>query len=1173
MSKTELTPEQRAVVEHSGSDLLVSAGAGSGKTYVLTQRVIRMVTDKNRPVDIDRLLIVTFTKAAAAEMRERISDELKLLSDADPADTNLRRQMALLPGVHISTIDSFCSQLVHEHFQAMDLDPDFRIISEGEKKLLRRDVFDELTEEYYKKGDEGFIAFMDAFTNGKSDDAIFDLVSSLIEKIYTKEDPGAFLAELAEKSRRVYSDPDDLRILGDPVREFAGIAKEAIPIVESWQERLIGGLFEKTSEPDILRWSQFAELDSYSAFLDLVDLLPGTVFERKSRISKNVTPDPLIDGAYEQIRNEMKSWFSKRIKEKIYVGDRAALLLRVNQAIGMLHHFALFIAEYCKRYSDAKRERNVAEFFDVEQLALQILSNDADAADSMRSAFDEIIVDEYQDSNGLQEAILSRITNGSNMFMVGDVKQSIYGFRNADPSLFTGKYRRFKSDPSAGKVIDLTDNFRCRRQVIDSVNDVFDRLMTARTGGVDYMHEARLSAGAKYPKPEGNADPYRSEYIILESDGNSDDRTVLEARMIAKRIHELMDPSSGLRVRKDRNSDELRPLRYSDIVLLFRSMKTVGQNVLEILKNMGIDAVVTKSSSYFDAPEVNLVLDYLKIIDNPRQDIPLAAVLLSPMGGFTADELASMRSADSCTELYDSLKSSADPRAAVFLDRLRSYRESVTHISIYELIDHIINDSCFDYYIGSLEGGAVRSINLDMLKEMARDFESSSYSSIFDFNRFIELSKKYEVGQDEGSSLSEDENVVRLMTIHSSKGLEFPVVFICDTGRAFRDDNAQIVVDKEMGLISDCIDRERSLRIKLPLLEAAKLKRRDRMVEEELRLLYVAMTRAKEKLIVTASNSADMSAFADNMDGPLPFALIMNAKRQSSFIDLALGSSPAHWEVSRVSKEELDEYAAADELSAAIDRSLIENIPAGRIYDREIADMLRGRFYGRYFNEAASGVKAGYSVSELKKLSEVRSSEMTDDMERLDETVPGGTRRRGYDPELGALIGTGYHLIFEKLDPARASDAGYVGSLKDSFTAAGLIPAEAAAHIRTDSISAFYCQDVGRRAAAAAAAGTMWRERPFVLGIAASDIDRSCTDDEPVVIQGIIDMYFTEGDRLVLIDYKSDSISDGEESVLIGRYQTQLEYYSRALKAAAGRRPDEVYIYSVRLCRFINVPI
>ncbi|MCD7709022.1 MAG: helicase-exonuclease AddAB subunit AddA, partial [Clostridiales bacterium] len=840
-------------------DILVSAAAGSGKTAVLVERIIGRVTDEKNPIDIDRLLVVTFTNAAAAEMRERIGAALDAACKKNPGNAHLMRQAVLVHNAKITTIDSFCLFVVRNHFDEIGLDPDFRIADEGEVKLLEMDVLDSVFEENYSDEDnEKFLQFIDCYSTKRSDSPVKDMVRRIYDmslsnpwprewiegllKPYRDGQGSAPMEDLIGNVRMLISDmADEMKSLAEIAAQPDGPNPYAHTISEE-----AGLLYE------IAKCSDFDKLRVY---------FKNPPFKKLDSI-RNFKGDPEKKEMVSARRNAIKKEFQD-IGKKYFHMSLEEVEAQQERLLPVAEGLVRLSLSYSEAMAAQKRKKRIVDFSDIEHFALEILVDPGTkksrrTAEEFRRHFDEIMIDEYQDSNQVQEVIMKAISKneegGHNIFMVGDVKQSIYRFRLARPELFMEKHATFDTGDGSDEIrIDLSQNFRSREEVTKYCNDIFHKIMAADLGSVAYDKDAELNCGAKYPSCTGT----EPELLLLDAAdeglGEHDDlsKAQLEAHMAGWRIKKLMDEGQVT----DKESGMLRPVRYSDIVILMRSLRDWGPVFSDTLGTLGIPSHVDSSTGYFSATEVQTVLSMLRILDNPYQDIPMAAVLRSPMAGLSDEELAEIRVGNqgatfAAAALAAMREAEEESGLGKFYDiymRLRAMRD----VPVHELIQAILDETGYGNYAAALPAGRQRSANLMMLIEKAVDYERTSYRGLFHFVRYIDQMEKYDIDFGEADVSGENADTVRIMTIHHSKGLEFPIVFVCGLGKSInqRETSEHLLLHADLGMgLCEISGRPRMKRHSLFEAQIAERIRRENL-GEELRVLYVALTRAKEKLI------------------------------------------------------------------------------------------------------------------------------------------------------------------------------------------------------------------------------------------------------------------------------------------------------------------------------------
>lgn len=1242
------TEEQKRVIEERGSNILVSAAAGSGKTAVLCERIIERLTDSEAPLSLDRLLVMTFTRAAAEEMRDRISRALLARMDGmEEGDMlqHLRRQRLLLKNADISTIDSLCSRLIKEYYQDLDIDPGFRTAEEGELRVLRADVLSELLEECYASGDRDFMDFAESFSSRRSEEKLSDMIESTFTFIQGDPWPEHFLKRMLEESRSeaegAYEELPWFRYLLESIRKDS---EERI--------RLLEQCLELCSEEDgpqaygdtvselMAVYGRLAEAGDYTG---LYGLMHGYTAPRLKAVrGKDVDPwkKDMVKQCIDSARDRLKA-----LREELALSPE---LLRetIKGSAAYIRELALLTSRFMERYEAEKRERGIVDFNDMEHLCLRVLYDETEEgmrpsaiADELAARYDEILVDEYQDSNLVQEALLQAFSaerfGRPDVFMVGDVKQSIYRFRLAKPELFMSKYHSYGRG-QGGIRIDLNRNFRSRPEVIASVNDVFSGIMGEDLGGIDYDDSARLWQGAAFDEDRTDC---CTELLLLETGDEEQDADTdeLEATLIAARIRELVnedESEKGFMV-TDREHGGMRPASYKDIAILLRAPGRRADTYVDVLNAHGIPAYTESSHGYFSAPEVETMLACLSVIDNPRQDIELAAVMRSTIGGFSDEELARIRIAFDerlrskaleekserlpgemgLTDLYEALRFCAGQGAlnpgstetsvgqvttsteaegaelyrkcSSFLSRLMELRELSDMLPVNRLLDRIYAMTGYYDQAGLLPLGRTRRRNLDMLLERAEAYGATGERSLSGFVRYIEMLKKYDTDYGEAGEASGAGDTVRIISIHRSKGLEYPIVILANMAKLFNreDRKDDVLMDSELGMGADYIDTDK--RIRYPGLKRTAIKQKltEESLAEELRLLYVAMTRAREKLIMTAAaknmdrkleklGAADMgtsgSGGMSSADRRVPRSVLLSA---GSLLDLVLMSGAADSDSIALSLRTVFELqdiqtARAHDEQGRREELIRELLTGGRTGtgagQEERTEHIR-QALGRIYRFAAeTGLPPKVSVSELKRA----QADYDDDAmegEGLDperEVLPLG-RSGG-----GTAYGNAFHRMMQLLSfadlPEGAEVGAYLASEKERLRSLGLMSGEELSLISDEELGAFLLSDTAKAMAAAARRGELWREQRFMATFPADELMPEAGSHEPQLLQGIVDAFYAdETGELSIVDYKTDRLFDRE--AFIERYGLQLELYRRALQKLTGRVVRSTVIYSTAM--------
>ncbi|MBC8080280.1 MAG: UvrD-helicase domain-containing protein [Gorillibacterium sp.] len=1352
------TDEQWQAVIGSGENILIAAAAGSGKTAVLVERIIRRVTDEEQPLDVDRLLVATFTNAAAAEMRERIRRALENELEKRPDSRHLRAQLALLPRSSITTVHSFCLEVIRRHYRDINLDPGFRIANQTEAELIKLEIMEQLVDDYYASAEEGdgFWLLVDGYGGQRGDEELFRLVLSLYEFSRSHPSPEAWLHAMAAHFEAA-AEPDGLEFWFSSLK--ADVRLELDGVIGLLQEAMrtarlpagpapyIESLAEEISRIEALRYICSGDWE------ELFALFQETVFDRL-KPCRGDQYDKDLQKRAQELRDTAKKKLAK-LRTELFERDSAAYAEELRKSTPAIKVLVQLVLTFAEQFGLAKREKGLVDFSDLEHYALQILCIEMDeqgvhqpslAAMEYREHYEEVLLDEYQDTNRVQEAIVGLIarTGKGNRFMVGDVKQSIYRFRLAEPGLFLSKYKAYRQDdstpcreeqlleqpvhrytgvgPAEGRRIDLARNFRSRRQVVDGVNYLFRQIMEESVGEIHYDRSAELVCGAIYPELDedhrvelaiidksiddsqtdedgllGSEDPdYISqgaarEEDSIEADGDEkeaetgmlDDRQEaetarLEARFIADRIHKLMgDASTHAFSVTGKGGVPVRPLAYRDIVILLRATQSWSPVFMEEMKKQGIPVYAELNTGYFAAIEVEVVLSLLKVIDNPYQDIPLAGVLRSPIVGLTAEELAQVRVTLKAGAFYDAILTYMrrdqqvysptahepflglmgadservrpniardeivlDETAAAlditpeelnggkdiafhnrlteklrhFLAQLGKWREEARKETVADLIRLIYRDTLYYDFVGGLTGGMQRQANLRALHDRARQYEATSFRGVFRFLRFI--ARMRETGGDLGTAkaLGEQENVVRVMTIHKSKGLEFPVVFVAGLSKLFnrQDLYGSFLIHKDLGFGPKYIDTQ--LRLAYPSLPSLAIRRRLKLelLAEEMRVLYVALTRAREKLILVgtvkdaAKQATNWERAAVSATTTLPDYELAGAACYLDWIGPALYRHPdaevlrqaagkgktgevlgdsssakeaydaSRWSISihpagafTADPAMLSEHSAPD---AARLEALKELRPI--TLTSSFKDAVERKLSWSYPYPQAPNIITKTTVSEIKRLSERNGynpafgDELTEEAPRVIPGTTEATRMTFRRPRFietrqinASERGTVYHAVLQRLElNPGLTEQTVVDTIEEMVSQRILLPEQAAA-VKAAQIYAFFETDLGSRLLFA---DRKLREVPFSYKLAAKEIYqelKGSEGDESVLVQGIVDCLFEDAEGLVLLDYKTDNLQGTSAVLRAARYQTQLDLYVRAVRDIWKRSPAGVYLY------------
>lgn len=1240
MGETKWTKEQSEAIYTRRCNLLVAAAAGSGKTAVLVERIIQIITNEENPVDIDKLLVVTFTSAAAAEMRERIANAISKKLEDRPDSKSLQKQLTLLSRANITTMHSFCLDVIKNYFYTIDLDPSFRIADDTECTLMKNEIIEELFEELYENDDDNFKTLVESYSGSRDDEKLKDMILRLYSFSMSGPWPEVWLNEKAEEFNiNTVSELDKtewinvLRSnLAVELNGFINMMNKAIEIIKE-TDGLEPYLETFTTELSYLD-NAYASLSSgleemYKAF-KLIS------FGRIPVVRKNKVSDENAQATVKGVRDSIKKKLAKLIDDSFTFTPEEAVegIKRVYPCMKTLANITL---EFASRFTQKKRDKNLLDFNDLEHLCLKILiSKDEDGnigpsqvAEHFREYFDEVLVDEYQDSNNVQETIIDLLSRKSldppNVFMVGDVKQSIYRFRQAKPELFLDKYNRYPLEAGGrDRKIQLYKNFRSREEVISGSNYIFKMVMSTIVGELEYTDDEALNLGASYKvntdsdtvvggeielhilDKSGIAKVEEVDVIEEKEDGEKVeeeedvDAIALEAKIISKRIKELFSEKDGKTFKVfDKETNEYRNIKYKDIVILLRATKNWSEIFLEELGNEGIPVYADTGSGYFESIEIRTIMSLLKIIDNPLQDVPMIAVLRSPIVGFTAEELSDLRLLNKELYFYEIIKEVSEghleaneelkEKCISIIDNLNVWREKSVYTPIDEFIWYLYMDTAYFGYVGAMPNGKLRQANLKILFQRAKQFESTSFKGLFNFINFINKLRKSSGDMGSAKVLGENEDVVRIMSIHKSKGLEFPVVFCAGTGKQFNlmDLNSSILYHEELGFGPDYVDLEKRNAYTTLAKEAIKKRIRLETLSEEMRILYVAFTRAKEKLIITGAtrdlekainNWVSSASLDENIILP---SEVLKGKSYLDWIALAMckhadgeilrdvvgvtrdiiKADYSKWKIKFWNKDLLTTNKEIELVEEDNKRNLIEEAENIKSIDKEIERRLG---YKYKYKEGAM-LPSNVSVSDLKMSDYEYDGIATLEIFKEKPLI----KPKFLQEEKGlsaAERGTIMHYVMQKLNLSRVNSISEIKAQIEEMVLDKSLTEQEASTIWFKKVYKFYTSDLGKRVLKAFNNNDLVRrEFPFFTEISSlqlgEDLAKEIYEDEKVRLQGIIDLFFQEGEDIVLVDYKTDYVEEGNEEEIIDRYRTQLNYYKEALEKVTGKKVKERYLY------------
>ena len=1298
------TKDQQKIIDSRNCNLLVSAAAGSGKTAVLVERIIQMISDKEQPIDIDELLVVTFTKAAAAQMKDKIAAAIERMLMEEPENEHFLKQLNYINKANILTIDSFCYQVVKEHFHVLGIDPGIRVGEASEIGLLREEVLEQVIEEFYENSPD-FVEFSDAFSADKNDEKVEEYILKIYTVCSSYPKPEEWICK-AKKNLHIESEEDFIALpfvkqyFQEVQNTARGIKDKVLKALE--QARDIDGplYMEKALLSDITLIEDILSARTYSQFSDL----GNQKFANIGRGKKGEYDEEIAE-RIKKTRDEYKKQVNTLLGA--FALPFEIVLSQFGKQEAMLTALLDITNTFRERFLQAKLEKGLLEFSDVEHFALQVLCAGydeeghpipSDIGKEMAEEFKEILIDEYQDSNYLQEAILqcvSTIYQGkNNIFMVGDVKQSIYSFRMARPDLFMEKYHTYgtkKGEPC--RKLLLKNNFRSRGNVLETINYMFYQIMGSDLGGIEYTEEEALVPGRTFPEVAedsvelllGESKDFEflsanDEEMTSEKEENLDEnledigKMELEASIVARRIEKLLgrDGSTPYQV-VDEETGELRNASLKDMVILFRAPSSFQQIFLEVLMSHNIPVKVQNENGYFDTVEIRMILSLLKVIDNPHNDVEMAAVLRSCFGKCNSDELALLallkkyvekekgrkqyiytvvrnlaeygeKTGEDNTQNVDSTEEKQENEIEKILSgQLLQYKDVIvtslrlkckevfslieqlkerkSYVTIGQLLNDIYYQTGFYYYVEAMPEGAQRIRNLDLFLEETKRFENGTFKTLFDFLMFVDKLQKRAISLGGDPAPESSEDVVRIMSIHKSKGLEFPIVFLSGTGKNFNlmDTKTPLIIHSDYYIGAKYINTEKRCGNDTFSRKAFAALMITESIAEELRILYVGLTRAKEKLIMTGV-TPDMTALvkkyetvAERREEKLSYSIVHTAR---NYLDLIVASFMRNREFHDAMGQVRKRMDKKSEhiLSAEYDMSVILEKPQIRfkveVYDfksllvhhiqsnlekqmdrgkklEELSnapeknrEQIEANLSWKYMDEMHTLQKSKLSVTEIKRIYET-------DYEPSDVITPPVVQKEEYkapvphflsgnQPMDAAQKGTWVHKTMELLDNAMVTTARQAEKALEAMWQQGRLPEETKTFITAEKIAAFVNSTLGRRMCEAAKKGCLYKEKQFVIGVkperlAGEEKVSNDKKDTPIVVQGIIDSYFREGDNLILLDYKTDHVKEGQEQRLVERYQTQLLYYKDTLEQLTGLKVSETYLYSFALDKEIKM--
>ncbi|MBR3672962.1 MAG: helicase-exonuclease AddAB subunit AddA [Clostridia bacterium] len=1204
---------------------------GSGKTAVLVERIINKVI--NDKVDIDKILIVTFTSAAASEMRERILEAIYKKIEEDPSNTDLQRQIILLNKANISTIHSFCLDVIRNNFYEIDASANFRVADSAEVELLKQEIIDDLFEEKYVSEDKSFEKLLNIYTNYRGDENLRQLILNIYRFIQSSPFPEKWLNDQVEKFN-----------LKDKLENDFSETKWGEILLENFKEELIDSILKlKQVQKNLAR---FEELAKYQAVIEN-DIANLENLENNSNLWESAYNSAItlawakwpsdrkitleIKDQAKDIRDSVKKKVASTIDKYLIYNSKQANS-DIYEMYDALSSIKELVIEFTNKFAAKKKEKNIVDFNDIEHFALNILVKidengeitETDVAKKYKEKFEEIAIDEYQDSNLVQENILKSVSKGNNIFMVGDVKQSIYKFRQARPELFLEKYKKYNvkgEEIDKGLKIQLFKNFRSRENILDLTNLIFENIMSEKLGDICYNENEYLNYGANYPEPEGVPGEYAgiAELNIIdlkapeidiykdEDDAQSEEEqvpeseervedVVLEAKYVAKKIKELIDSDYIVYDRKK----GYRKITYKDIVVLLRSTKISAPIFEKEISNLNMPVFSDISSEYLESMEIQTIMCLLKVIDNPMQDIPLVTVLRSSIGGFTDNELVEIRGNEKNISFYESLKNKYESlngvtddklndlkdKIEIFLNNLKKWQNEEKYMALDELIWQIYSDTNFYNYVTLLPNGGLRQANLKILFERAKQYESASFKGLFNFINFIDKLHSNSGDLSAAKLIGENEDVIRIMSIHKSKGLEFPVVFLSCTGKQFnlQDLNENIILHQDLGFGPKYINSDMRIEYTTLAKEAIRLKTKVETLSEEMRVLYVALTRAKEKLIITGiskdvqkslKEKEDLIQMYKNDCNEINHVLLKKYKSYLDWIELVYFNNIEkindYMNVNIIKKTDLIKELNQDEIVDEEENLITKLNKRANELDKENIRELSKSLKWKYNYIESSVIPTKTSVTKLKEAENEKIISIEELEGQSEESKFAVARPQFLNEDVqitSAQKGTLMHLCFQKLDEHKEYTKEMIQKLVDDLVYRKIITKLEAEAINTYKLYSYTKSELFKQLKNAK---KVYKEQPFYISLKADEVYGNDAKDN-ILVQGIIDLYFiNQDDEVVLVDYKTDYVEKGKEDELVKKYEKQLEIYKKALEQALEKNVDKCYIYSVYLEKLIAI--
>ncbi len=1181
----KFSPKQREVIDTRNKNILVSAAAGSGKTTVLVERIIKLITEEEE--NIDSFLIVTFTNAAASGMKQKIHKSLiKSIHNSENKE-HLKAQLNILSRASISTIHAFCIDVVRKNFHLIGIDPNFRIGDINEVEIMLNETIDDVLENYYASKSKGFIKLIESFTSNRGDSELTVIIKDIYRFILSNPDPFKWLKEKVENHNLSVNDLREspwLKAVQTNINISLNGAYEALQIALElcdepdgpfvYKETILEDIESVNSLKSILCGSNFQEFISclYSVSFSSLKSLRG---KQKETVSPEKQEDvKQLRDEYKKIINSIKKTMPNRsidefVSDINYMYESMAILYQLIYDVDM-------------EFKSRKIEKAIADFNDIEHYALQILRN-KDVGERYKNKFKYIFIDEYQDSNRLQEELLNSIKRENNLFMVGDVKQSIYRFRLADPSIFNEKCENYPNsgDESVDRRIDLTQNFRSRKEILQGINFIFNKIMNKEIGEVDYNSDVFLNPGAEFRESEecftelSIIDKNKDEIEDISEEILEMKTAELEATLSVQKIRELLQKNVNVPLRRNDKGEIIEAasekIQYKDIVILMRSVSSSAGIFEEIFNNEGIPFYYDGGVGYYETIEIQVILNLLRVIDNIRQDVPLLSVMRSPIGSFSTEELVEIRiNSPKCTfiEALYNYKNKFDDELSqklkLFTEKIEEWKKRSRYSHLYDFIWEVLMETNYYYFVGLLPNGNIRQANLRLLTDKAHDFEKTSMSGLFNFLRYVEKLQTSSGDSGSAKTLGENDNVVRLMSVHKSKGLEFPVVILCGLSKRFnKADSSKIILKhKDYGLAPKYINPDDRIYRETLSRTALKGVIKIENLSEEMRVLYVAMTRAIDRLIMIGTvDKLDNKVKKWNKGTSL--YSIYNSESYLDWICSCFHKGYDTWKVNTINLSQIQIK------KQEVDENKLKRIEAIREFKNKdnslLKDEINRRLQYKYEFLSSVNIPTKLSVTDIKVLSK-------ETIERVKYKIPILRDLPQFDDEIDfskAEIGTIIHFVMQHIDLKQSLSIENICEQVNQMVQKKLLTEKEAEVVVYEKLSDFFKSDIGIRMRSS---DLVKREVPYVIKKNANEIINSIITNDIILIQGIIDCYFYEEDEVVIIDYKTDEIKNEDDlQSTIKEYRPQILSYKEAVEKITSKKVKACYLYLFDVSRAVEI--